>query len=236
MRRDLIRLLAATALCAAVASSTNLHAGMVTYSGTADFYIDATSPDPWGFGNPAEPTFLDFEFNLTVDDAPSPVLGTSIPQIRPDVGGFIEGSITVDGALISIVDLTDIFFADNTNSGAWDFVKFQFDAVHNGITLDLLIRYTMSNTTFTLSGPSDSPPTFAPHSSVYAEYAGGGGYQLRTVRSKHSLSGTAISPVPEPSSLVLLGMGATGVGILRRRRMPAAVARELTCGHTIDLN
>jgi len=210
-----MRICTALAMCGAAASSADVHAGMVSYSGTADFYVSSSSSDVWGFGNLGTNTYLDLEFNLTVDDAPTTLVGTSI---RPDLGSFVEGSITVDGTSINIVGLTEMIFVDNAGIDVRDIASFRFDAVHNGITLNLGIRFDMANTTFAFSGTSAAPPTFETHQSVYAEYVSGGGYQIRTVAgSQHTLSGMEVSSVPEPSSWTLLGCAAVMLCGVHRR-------------------
>lgn len=226
MNRNLSRLLLLTIASGAWTPNDNVQAGMITYSGNAEFFIPVSGSDPWGFVPPGSSTDtrLPMEISITITDSPSAVTTLSPHSIRPDLSSFVAGSITVDGTYIPIVGLTQIIFADGAYAGQYDLVRFRFDAAYSGVSLNLGIGFDMANTTFDLTGPTASPPTFAPSHTVYADYqssSGGGAYQLRTYHSNtQNLSGAAVSAVPEPSSLMLLCSGITGLcgyGWRRRR-------------------
>ncbi len=196
-------------LMTALAIGNSAGAGLITYS-SAGSLLNSGAADPWGLGSGLTP----FEFALTLD--------TSAVDNQSSIvfAEFKDFSVTIDinGSPAGFVASTaqSILFYDIPSST--DQITTQFDVEYNGVTQTIRSIFALPDSTFSFSSALESPPTFAPASTTQQVQAAFGNYS--TIIPKNAVISVTSTPTatPEPSSLVLLGMGGVAVMFRRRKR------------------
>ena len=181
-----------------------------TFSGTASGTISGTT----------NTTFTNAAFSVSFTENTSAITGSGgFFLYNPAPGGvFTEGSYstTFTNAVIETNG------NGNTGSGAYETANLFDTAFNNGVTLDsnpALLGYALNTTVNTglVTASGDLAPTlnglgdgFTTTTGDVVEFTGLSALDF-------VVTAPSVSAVPEPSTLVLLTAGLSGIGMLRRR-------------------